>query len=112
MVTRLPAHTLANGLIGLNPRPTNFTNFTDPVPSFLSTLKNRSMIPSLSWAYTAGNQYRSDKVLGSLTLGGYDASRFESNRLTLPFNQQVGLVCLFTGGELESRKYLPCWKNT
>ncbi|KAL8748476.1 MAG: hypothetical protein Q9184_007278, partial [Pyrenodesmia sp. 2 TL-2023] len=76
------------GAFGLNPRSTNFTNFTNPIPSFLSTLKNQSIIPSLSWAYTAGNQYRSNKVLGSLTLGGYDMSRFGSNILTLPFNQQ------------------------
>ncbi|KAL8900765.1 MAG: hypothetical protein Q9207_005536 [Kuettlingeria erythrocarpa] len=98
------------GSFGLNPRPTNFTNFTDPVPTFLSTLKNRSMIPSLSWAYTAGNQYRLNKVLGSLTLGGYDASRFESSRLTLPFNQQdlrdltVNIDAIFTTSENSTRR--------
>ncbi|KAL8916801.1 MAG: hypothetical protein Q9208_008340 [Pyrenodesmia sp. 3 TL-2023] len=93
------------GSFGLNPRPSNFTNFTDPVPSFLSTLKDQSLIPSLSWAYTAGNQYRSNKVLGSLTLGGYDTSRFDSNSLTLPFNQQddrdltVNIDAIFTTSE-------------
>ncbi|KAI4123753.1 MAG: hypothetical protein LQ338_005125 [Usnochroma carphineum] len=46
------------------------------------------MIASQSWGYTAGNQYRLNKVLGSLTLGGYDASRFIPNDLTIPFNQQ------------------------
>ncbi|KAL8764842.1 MAG: hypothetical protein Q9209_007853 [Squamulea sp. 1 TL-2023] len=76
------------GMFGLSPRPTNFTTFADPTPSYLATLKNRSLIPSLSWAYTAGNQYRLNKVLGSLTLGGYDASRFIPNELTIPFNQQ------------------------
>ena len=75
------------GIFGLNPRPTNFTNFNDPVPSYMSTLKQRSMIPSLSWSYTAGNQYRFDKVLGSLTLGGYDASRFVPNSMTIALNQ-------------------------
>lgn len=35
------------GLFGLNPRPTNFSNFDDPVPSFMTNLKSRSMIPSL-----------------------------------------------------------------
>ncbi len=75
------------GLFGLNPRPTNFTNFNDPVPSYMSTLKQKSMIPSLSWSYTAGNQYRLNKVLGSLTLGGFDASRFIPNNLTFAFNQ-------------------------
>ena len=75
------------GIFGLNPRSTNFTNFNNPVPSYLSTLKQRSMIPSLSWSYSAGNQYRLDKVLGSLTLGGYDASRFIPNDVTFAFNQ-------------------------
>ena len=75
------------GIFGLNPRPTNFTNFNDPVPSYMSTLKQRSMIPSLSWSYTAGNQYRFNKVLGSLTLGGYDASRFVPNSMTIALNQ-------------------------
>ncbi|KAL8721967.1 MAG: hypothetical protein Q9181_007593 [Wetmoreana brouardii] len=74
--------------LGLNPRPSNFTNFSDPVPSYLSNLKKQALVPSLSWAYTAGNQYRLNKVLGSLTLGGYDASRFVPNNLTIPFNQQ------------------------
>lgn len=78
------------GIFGLNPRPTNFTNFNDPVPSYMSTLKQRSMIPSLSWSYTAGNQYRLNKILGSLTLGGYDTSRFVPNDLSFAFNQVDG----------------------
>jgi hypothetical protein len=44
------------------------------------------MIPSLSYGYTAGNQYRFNKVLGSLTLGGYDAAIFEPNELTIPMS--------------------------
>lgn len=46
------------GLIGLTPRSSNFSSFNHPIPSFLQNLHSRSMIPSLSWAYTAGNQYR------------------------------------------------------
>ncbi|KAL8946002.1 MAG: hypothetical protein Q9222_007543 [Ikaeria aurantiellina] len=76
------------GLFGLNPRPSNFSTFSDRVPSYMSNLKNQSLIPSLSWAYTAGNQYRLNKMLGSLTLGGYDASRFTPNNVTFAFNQQ------------------------
>ncbi|KAL8914315.1 MAG: hypothetical protein Q9171_001035 [Xanthocarpia ochracea] len=76
------------GVFGLNPRPSNFTNFTNPVPSYLSSLKTQGLIPSLSWAYTAGNQYRLNKALGSLVLGGFDASRFVPNTLTILFNQQ------------------------
>lgn len=45
------------GLFGLTPRPTNFTDFNDPQPSFMQSLQNRSLIPSLSWSYTAGARY-------------------------------------------------------
>ncbi len=46
------------GSFGLTPRPTNFTDFNGPQPSFLQTLQNKSEIPSLSWSYTAGASYR------------------------------------------------------
>ena len=46
------------GLFGLTPRSSNFTSLNNPTPSFMQNLRNQSMIPSLSWAYTAGNQYR------------------------------------------------------
>ena len=46
------------GFLGLTDHPTNFTAFDDPRPSFLSTLKAKNKIPSLSFAYSAGAQYR------------------------------------------------------
>lgn len=46
------------GLFGLNHQATNLTDYTDPHPSFLATMKKNSMITSLSWGYTAGAQYR------------------------------------------------------
>jgi hypothetical protein len=47
------------GVLGLNPRPTNFSTFPNsPQVSFLQSLRNQNNIPSLSWAYTAGAQYR------------------------------------------------------
>lgn len=46
------------GLFGLTPRSKNFTSFNDPIPSFMQSLQAQSKIPSLSWSYTAGNQYR------------------------------------------------------
>lgn len=75
------------GVFGLNPRPTNFSNFSDPSPSYMSNLKDKSLIPSLSWSYTAGNQYRLNKVLGTLTLGGYDSSKFVSNNVSFAFSE-------------------------
>ncbi|KAI5369338.1 Putative aspartic peptidase A1 family, aspartic peptidase domain superfamily [Septoria linicola] len=81
------------GIFGLNPRPTNFTTdasiteFNNGQTTFIQSLVNNRSIPSLSWAYTAGNQYRLDgNNLGSLTLGGYDESRYSATEnLTLPF---------------------------
>ena len=46
------------GLFGLNHQATNLSNFSIPHPSALTTLKENSLIPSLSWGYTAGAQYR------------------------------------------------------
>ncbi|KAF4626156.1 hypothetical protein G7Y89_g12007 [Cudoniella acicularis] len=73
------------GLFGLNPAATSFSGNSDPTPSYISSLKTQNFIPSLSYAYTAGAPYRLPKVLGSLTLGGYDASLFEPNQLTTSF---------------------------
>lgn len=76
------------GTFGLDPRPTNFTNYNHPVPSYMSNLRTQNMIPSLSWGYTAGNQYRENKMLGSLTIGGYDTSRFAPNDVVFAFDTQ------------------------
>lgn len=77
------------GEFGLNPRPTNFTTFVDPQPSFMQSLKTNNTIPSLSYGYTAGNQYRFDKVFGSLVLGGYDQNRFTPTNVTFPFYEDI-----------------------
>jgi hypothetical protein len=73
------------GSLGISPVPFNFTNLDDPQPSMLGTLRNQSLIPSASWAYTAGAHYQNPPVYGSLTLGGYDTTRFKPNNLTFAF---------------------------
>ncbi|MCJ1290819.1 hypothetical protein MMC34_002361 [Xylographa carneopallida] len=73
------------GMLGVNPKPTNFTNFTTQQPSYMTNLKEQDIIPSISFGYTAGNQYRLKTVLGSLTLGGYDSARFAPNDLSFTF---------------------------
>lgn len=79
------------GIFGLNPAPTNFTTFTDPQPSFMQQLVNNNTIPSLTYGYTAGNQYRLNQVYGSLVLGGYDENRFDTTKnVTIPFYDDVG----------------------
>lgn len=46
------------GYFGLDPEPCNFTTYNNPQPSYLRSLYNSSLIPSLSWGYTAGAVYR------------------------------------------------------
>ncbi|KAL8964949.1 MAG: hypothetical protein Q9183_004120 [Haloplaca sp. 2 TL-2023] len=47
-----------NGIFGLHPQPVYINDFDNSYPSFLSTLREQNLIPSLSWAYTAGAKYR------------------------------------------------------
>lgn len=46
------------GIFGLNPRSSSFVGDSKPVQSYIANLKTQLIIPSLSWAYTAGNTYR------------------------------------------------------
>ncbi|KAH0362418.1 acid protease, partial [Aureobasidium melanogenum] len=73
------------GVFGLGPKPSNFSVLSDPQPSFMTSLRQNNTIPSKSYGYTAGASYRYSKVLGSLTLGGYDASRMNGNGTIFPF---------------------------
>lgn len=58
VITNLGVDAFWLGLFGLNPKPTNFSNYNDPQESFMTKLYDNNTIPSLTWAYTAGNQYR------------------------------------------------------
>ncbi|KAF2861310.1 acid protease [Piedraia hortae CBS 480.64] len=69
------------GMIGLNPKPTNFTS-KDQSPSFMTLLKRQGSIASLSAAYTAGAHYRSGGEYAALTLGGYDAAQAVANNVS------------------------------
>ncbi|KAK4503908.1 hypothetical protein PRZ48_004823 [Zasmidium cellare] len=73
------------GMFGVNPKPTNFTSFNEGSPSYITQLKQQNYIPSVSFGYTAGAKYRFSGVLASLTLGGYDSSRFVDNNITFQF---------------------------
>ena len=85
LVTLITSPDYIVGTLGLNPRPTNFTSFNDRATSLLTLLYEQNKIPSLSFSYNAGAQYRLNEVLGSLTLGGYDDSLYEANDLTFDF---------------------------
>ncbi|KAK5011811.1 hypothetical protein LTR28_000012 [Elasticomyces elasticus] len=91
------------GLLGLGTTYTNFSTYNQPLPSLVWTLKNQSRIPSLSYGYTAGASYR---YPGSLTLGGYDKSRFEPSNVDFTFpvdtaqNLTVGIQSITTNNTL------------
>ena len=73
------------GSVGLCPHAINISSPNDPKPSFLGALAQQNLTPSTSWAYTAGAYYRQPTAFGSLTLGGYDTTRFVRNDVTFPF---------------------------
>ena len=75
------------GLFGLSPKPVALPDTSTEIPSFLSNLNQSRLIPSLSWSYTAGNQYRPGPAYGSLILGGYDTSRYMPNDISYTFNE-------------------------
>ncbi|KAI1934773.1 hypothetical protein LOZ66_005628 [Ophidiomyces ophidiicola] len=69
------------GSLGLGIKQTSFTS--DDKLSFVGTLAaDRKLIPSHSYGYTAGAYYQSKGMPSSLTLGGFDTSRFLSNDVT------------------------------
>lgn len=73
------------GSLGLAPW---VVKIADPVKSqagIIHDLADRNNIPSASYGYTAGASYKSKPVFGSLTLGGYDNTRFSANHLTVDF---------------------------
>ncbi|KAI4228860.1 MAG: hypothetical protein LQ349_006483 [Xanthoria aureola] len=84
-VAGVAAQPIYLGLLGL--RPSNSPRFDASSPSFLTNLRNQNLIPSLSFGYTAGAAYKSQGVLGSLTLGGYDRAKFTNNTVNFEINQ-------------------------
>lgn len=56
------------GILGLVPRPVNFSTESS-TPSFLSNLKTQNLIPSLSYGYSAGAQYRKSSIDGHESFG-------------------------------------------
>ena len=59
------------GLSGYHAYPVNESTYYN---STLQTLKSRSAVSGLTWAYTAGASYKTPESFGSLTFGGYDSS--------------------------------------
>ena len=57
------------GNLGINQQPTNFSDFSNSHTSLLKSLKEQKYISSLSYGYTAGNQYRM-KLCDGVWAGG------------------------------------------
>ena len=93
------------GSLGMTSRPVNISNFTDPFPSMLGTLRNNNQIPSLSFGYTAGAFYQPKPEFDSLTFGGYDTTRFQPDNLTITMGPDtnrdllVGITAIESGQE-------------
>jgi hypothetical protein len=66
--------------------------------AFLPTLRNKTLIPSLSYAYTAGAKYRLKSVFGQLIIGGYDSTRFKPNTEDFSFTFSTDPSRLLTVG--------------
>ena len=75
------------GNLGLNPRPLNLSSQNNEYDAPLTSLRKQNLIPSTTWAYTAGFRGSQPPTFGSLTLGGYDATRFAPNNppVSIPF---------------------------
>lgn len=97
------------GIFGLSPNAVTLPQTNNLLPDYMLALNKSNLIPSLSWSYTAGNQYRPGPSYGSLILGGQDISRFEPNDITFPFNDtdpnlpdltvNIGAIFLTLNGE-------------
>ena len=111
------------GIFGINPRSSDFLNST-LIPSYLQNLRDQFLIPSLSWGYTAGNQYRkigykrlasicwltlpgNGKTFGSLTLGGYDRSRFNPVDGSWPIDNDTNLAVQLQSITGKGQGFLP-----
>ena len=74
------------GYIPLGVPDSSFSSLSQSIDSFIYQLRNATKIPSLSFSYTAGAEYKSKSVFGSLVLGGYDSSRFNPNSQNFSFS--------------------------
>ena len=71
------------GMLGLGIEPVALDD-RDSHPTILRSLKAQSVIPSLSYGYTAGAYY--DQTPGNLVLGGYDSAAFTPSGVGFEIN--------------------------
>ncbi|KAL8810372.1 MAG: hypothetical protein Q9200_002631 [Gallowayella weberi] len=116
VVAAISGYEYVLGMFGLGQQPTNLSDFNQPIPSFLTSLYNQKLIPSLSWGYTAGAKYQLKGVFGSLTLGGFDAARFVPNDVSFNLATDIsrdlvvglqGIMSIESNGSTQSLLPLP-----
>ncbi|CZT46675.1 uncharacterized protein RSE6_07138 [Rhynchosporium secalis] len=73
------------GFFGLGVVQGGFNN-TSPLSALSALVEQVGIIPSHSWGYTAGAKYQQKGVVNSLTLGGYDSSRFIPHEVSFNLN--------------------------
>lgn len=79
------------GSFGLSDSP--FVLSDKQYPTFLADYSGNGLIPSLSYGYAAGAQYRNSGVLGNLVFGGYDQSRCRTGiTIPMPGNSNSSLI--------------------
>ncbi|KAK8165114.1 aspartic peptidase domain-containing protein [Phyllosticta citrichinensis] len=77
------------GTFGLAPYDQFFESFNNDAKSTLTDLYDEALIPSRSWAYTAGAYNHEPSTYGSLTIGGYDTTRYESNNIWIGMGDDI-----------------------
>lgn len=79
------------GTFGLGTDSVNFTTIGNSSSlTFFSALRSYKMIPSLSWSYTAGANYRLKAgQYAQLIFGGYDSSRFVPNTASFTLTPDI-----------------------
>ncbi|MCJ1318259.1 hypothetical protein MMC15_003587 [Xylographa vitiligo] len=91
------------GSFGLGPQMFSFTASNTLQPSTLHHSPGEDDTLSASYGYTAGAVYKEDPVDGSLTFGGYDASRIGAENLAfdlwpgIPQDLLVSIEAIATG---------------
>lgn len=76
------------GYVGVGLRSGSFGDVV-AAPPLRQAVSSYGWIPSYSYGYTAGASYRC--IVGSATLGGYDAARFVQHDNTFAMNQAEGV---------------------
>ena len=83
------------GVFGLGPKPANFSDFTDPKPSFMKNLIDQSLIPSLSFGYTAGAPYRNTSHLSQICVWSLTHLNRPEESVREPYTGRLRFIAIY-----------------